>query len=103
MLGSYLSERLPQDGLERENIAQNKKQPEEEECGRVHSTFPASHSLLTQQHKDLTKEQIHALSFFIHPFVENHSKLVSAKNCYIYPCDSVEDRVCIEYARILFW
>lgn len=56
MLGSYLSERLPQEGLERENITQNKEQPEEEECGRVHSLFPASHPLLTQQHEDLAKE-----------------------------------------------
>lgn len=51
---SYRVEHLPYEGLEREYMAQNNEEPEKEERGRVHGSFPPPHPFLTQQHKDLT-------------------------------------------------
>lgn len=60
--GSHLCQRLPQESLERENIAEHKEEPEAEERGRVHGAFPLPHSFLEQQHQELQNQgEIHSL------------------------------------------
>lgn len=86
VLCSYLSERLPQESLERENITQHKEQPEEEERGRVHGPFPPSQPVLTQQHQELrnkTKEKFTNYRFCI--YVEDSKQIGLGKTGNIYP------------------